>query len=264
MTDKNCYSKNDEEAVVLISLKANDITKKRNPQNFIFIIDISGSMSGQSIKLVKEVLMFAKDQLTKGDTITIITFNDKAKIILNEHKMGEKIKQEETYWFDKLSLSDVDEIESINRIVKNINAKSGTNIGDALKEGLAKYIDISEKNTNYTSILLLTDGSPGEGMTDTVELIEYARKLSGEIIIPITTFGLGGDHDAKLLKGLSEIGKGSYFYVKNLNNIKETFANFLGGTLVKTATKIAISPKGHKFIEFAGYYKIETILSFLK
>jgi Mg-chelatase subunit ChlD len=51
-----------------------------NNVDLICVIDISGSMKGEKIRLVKRALEYVIDQLGAGDKMSIITFNVKATV----------------------------------------------------------------------------------------------------------------------------------------------------------------------------------------
>jgi uncharacterized protein YegL len=51
----------------------------RSNVDLICVLDVSGSMSGQKIQLLKETMKFLVETLTPSDRLCIITFNNWAK-----------------------------------------------------------------------------------------------------------------------------------------------------------------------------------------
>ena len=45
----------------------------------VCVLDISGSMAGSKIELLKETVNFVVDTLSEGDRISIVQFNHRAK-----------------------------------------------------------------------------------------------------------------------------------------------------------------------------------------
>lgn len=67
-----------QEIPVLVRIK----TKSQEVQNregidLVIVVDVSGSMQGEKIDLVKETLLFVVDQLQEYDRLSLITFNDR-------------------------------------------------------------------------------------------------------------------------------------------------------------------------------------------
>ena len=52
-----------------------------NNVDLVCVIDVSGSMAGEKLRLVKKSLDYVIDQLGKGDRISLITFSDNAKVL---------------------------------------------------------------------------------------------------------------------------------------------------------------------------------------
>ncbi len=52
------------------------------------VIDVSGSMTGEKIRLVKETLLFLVDELKAQDRLSLIIFNDQVKVLKKLTKMS--------------------------------------------------------------------------------------------------------------------------------------------------------------------------------
>ena len=105
---------------------------------FIFLIDQSGSMSGNAIKIASKALLLFLQSLPVGSLYQIIGFGS------NYKKYDEEPKEynEENI---KKSLKLIEEI------------KAGTNIYNPLKD-IYESCDVYDKNNLPKKIFLLTDG----------------------------------------------------------------------------------------------------------
>jgi len=57
--------------------------------DLILCIDISGSMSGQKLQMVKETLIFILDQLNDEDRVSLVAFDDQVDILAKLNSMTE-------------------------------------------------------------------------------------------------------------------------------------------------------------------------------
>ena len=172
-----------------------------NPSLFIFLIDQSGSMSGNAIKVASKALLLFLQSLPAGSYYQIIGFGSNFK------KYDEKPKE---YIKDNIEQS----IKLIEKLGANLG---GTNIYSPLK-------DIYDSNMIYDkinlprNIFLLTDGAI-ENKEDTLSIIEKnSDKYS------IYSIGIGNVFDKDLIKNAGIIGKGNYNFCCNIECLNEVIA----------------------------------------
>merc|ERR1719408_446941 len=92
-----------------------------------------------------------------------------------------------------------------------------------------------------STLQLLTDGLANEGVRDTTELTKIMSGMMGEAAgYSVYTFGYGESHNEDMLKAISEVGNGLYFFIENNEVISESFADALGGLLTTFAQNIEI------------------------
>ena len=172
------------------------------PGLFIFLIDQSGSMEGQSINLVSEALEIFLQSIPTGSYYQLIGFGSNF------------IK------YDKIPKSYTKEnIKNSLTVIKDLEANlGGTNIYEPLK-------DIYENEKIYNeiklpkNIFLLTDGEIDD-KRETLELIEkYSSKFS------IFSIGIGNYFDKDLIKNAGIIGKGGYNFCYNLEGLNAMIVN---------------------------------------
>lgn len=59
----------------------------------------------------------------------------------------------------------------------------------------------------------------------------------------VHTFGFGSDHDTNMLRAISDAGSGTYFFLKDKDDIPDAFADCLGGLLSVVGQNISIKFK---------------------
>ena len=176
----------------------NDIN---SPALFIFLIDESGSMSGHSIKIVKEALKIFIQSLPPGSYFQLIAFGS------NFVKLDEVPKE-----YNKENINKcLGDIEKINAFL------GGTNLYKPLKEvyDSGKIYDGINLPKN---IFILTDGE----VDNKREVLSLIEKNSNQY--SIFSIGIGNSFDEDLIKNAGILGKGNYNFCKDLNNLNSIIA----------------------------------------
>ncbi|RZC51258.1 hypothetical protein C5167_019684 [Papaver somniferum] len=198
---------------ILVNLKSNvteidqvnsDITC-RAPIDLVTVLDISGSMTGTKIQLLKRAMGFVIENLGPSDRLSVISFS------YNAHRL-----------FPLLLMTDSGKqyaLQAVNSLV----AGGGTNIVEGLKKGSKVIEDRGHRNPVY-SIMLLSDGQ--DSYTKEINLKEISR-----LQIPVHTFGFGADHDPIMLHSIAEGSKGTFSFIEAEGLIQDAFAQCIGGLL---------------------------------
>jgi hypothetical protein len=138
--------------------------------------------------------------------------------------------------------------------IKQLRAGSCTNLSGGLFEGIDMMLKRSTK-AQVSSVMLLTDGIANEGITDTRQLCETMKKLTGDNPdFTVYTFGYGADHNAEMLKQISEYANGMYYFIERNEIIPESFGDCLGGLLSVVGQNIKLTVKST-----ADGYKIKKL-----
>nr|GEV62993.1 hypothetical protein [Tanacetum cinerariifolium] len=193
---------------ILINLKA-PVTKgslnySRTPIDLVTILDISGSMMGTKISLLKQAMGFVVQNLGPLDRLSVISFSSSARRLFPLRCMTENGKQQS--------------LQMINSLV----ADGMTNIDEALKKGSKVMTDRKFKNP-VSGMIFLSDGR------DTCN--NRGQLTLSNTGIPVHTFGFGADHDANLLHSISEQSGGMFSFIEAENVIQDAFAQCIGGLL---------------------------------
>ena len=207
-------SKNTEWAC--IQVKAPE-SKDRIPVHLCCVLDISGSMDDENkLKNVKNSLYYLLDFLGPQDKISIVTFSNIAKIVVNQ-----------AFGSDK---------ENIRTQLSLIHSESSTN----LSAGIIEAQETLLTDTYKQGILLLTDGEANDGLIVTSDIVQLVRNTITKFDISISCIGYGLYHNAELLQSISTEGKGSYYIVNNLEAVATVFGDVLGGLVTCVAQQVQV------------------------
>ena len=196
----------------LNSLQPSEDEKKCNA-DLICVIDISGSMDGEKINLVKESLKILVEMMDKNDRLALVLFDNDAEIYFNLEYMSDQIKKD------------------LIKKIELIDARGGTNILSGLEKAVQILKNEKEKTSGnrVSSVILLSDGC--DNYCNDLQLAESLKKLTKGLKLSFTlnTFGYGYDHDPKIMNKLANIRDGSFFLVEDYKKVGEYFVTVLGG-----------------------------------
>jgi hypothetical protein len=208
---------------VLVHAKAPaaDHTAPRPSLDLVTVLDVSGSMAGGKLALLKEAMGFVIDKLGPADRLSVVSFSHQARRVTRLTRMSDA-GQAST----KLS-------------VESLSAGGGTDILKGL-DMAAKVLDGRRYKNTVASVILLSDGQ------DTCNRpfgFNYGPNKSYDYLVPpsfvannhrstpIHTFGFGTDHDAKEMHAVAEATGGTYSFIENQAVVQDAFAQCIGGLL---------------------------------
>lgn len=156
-------------------------------KNVVFVIDVSGSMSGQKIAQTRQAMFAILDQLRAGDSFNIVLFNGDTLL-----------------WRSSASFATSENIKLGKVFVdKNVIAGGTTNINSALLLALKRLTNTAnQQNGNFPMVLFLTDGDPTAGVTNTKTIRTNVYNANG-IKASIFALGFGFDMNFDFLTALS-------------------------------------------------------------
>lgn len=229
---------------VMISLTAEEIDDEteRSGLDLVLVIDVSSSMSGEKIKLVKETLLFIIEELEPMDRVCLVKFNSQSSIIVGLTPLNAENK---TY------------VKGL--IEEHVNASLTTNINAGLRDAFDVLLARKEVN-DLSSVFFLSDGDDtcGNSKKDIMDLLTHYDKQMAlkNMDYKINSFGYGNDHDEDVLCAMSNFKSGHFFYIKNLKLVDECFIECLGNLISVFARNASIDlflAGNLKFKERHGY-----------
>ncbi|KAK8662287.1 hypothetical protein V6N13_091871 [Hibiscus sabdariffa] len=190
----------------------------RAPVDLVTVLDISASMSGTKLALLKRAMGFVIQNLGSNDRLSVIAFSSTARRLFPLRRMSDLGRQRA--------------LQAINSLA----AHGGTNIAEGLRKGAKVMEDRTDKNP-VASILLLSDGQdtytvygPNKSRPN-YELLVPLSVQGVDNRIPVHAFGFGGDHDASSMHSISEISGGTFSFIETETMIQDAFAQCIGGLL---------------------------------
>ena len=166
----------------------------REPIDIGLSIDISGSMSGDSIEYTKESIFKFLKNLTENDNICINVFNHEEKLILPFQKKNN--------------------LKNIETIIKSLEASGGTDIYKGLNgiyNELNKHYD---KGNLKKRIILITDME----YEHNEEFIDLCRQISKEKIY-LTILGISDQFNTELVEEIAHIEGSNYYVITKMGDI---------------------------------------------
>uniref|UniRef100_A0ACD5YZ13 Uncharacterized protein n=1 Tax=Avena sativa TaxID=4498 RepID=A0ACD5YZ13_AVESA len=197
--------------------------RARAPLDLLTVLDVSGSMVGSKLVLLKQAMNFVVDSLSPADRLCVVSFSSGANRLMRLARMSESD--------DGKALA--------KRAVESLVAGGGTNIGAALRKA-AKVLDDRLHRNAVASVILLSDGQdtytvPRRGRdADYDALVPPSFAYTGggdDRSTPVHTFGFGTDHDAAAMHTIAEATGGTFSFIENEADIQDAFAQCIGGLL---------------------------------
>ena len=179
------------------------------PGLFIFLVDQSGSMHGNSISLVKKALTLFMQSLPPKSYFQLIGFGS------NFHKYNSTPVE-----YNKENVKNI--ISQINGFEANMG---GTNISSPLQDIFENKDKIYDNIPLSKNIFLLTDGQ----VNNRESCINLISTNSNRF--RIHSMGIGNDFDKLLIERSGKVGKGTSSFVEDVNKINEVVIDTLNKCL---------------------------------
>lgn len=180
------------------------------PKNIIFVIDISGSMSGFKLKKVREVMQVILGKLKENDFFNILLFDDKVSL-----------------WKPEPERATAHNIEVAKKYAdETLVARGSTNINSALLDAIDLLRGLfNRENGRGKVIVFLTDGHPTAGVTVPQQIRQNVKK-SNEGLSSIFALGFGFDVDMPFLEALAYENGGFARRIYEESDANEQLENF--------------------------------------
>jgi len=161
-------------------------------REIVYVIDVSGSMGGASIRQARAALDLALSRLGGGDRFNVIAFNDR---VFRLH--------------DAARTADAHARAHARRWVAGLRAGGGTEMLPALAAALAG----ARQPGHLRQVVFITDGAVGN---EDALFALIARELGASRLF---TVGIGSAPNAHLLRRASELGRGSHTFIATAGEV---------------------------------------------
>ncbi|CAD8201589.1 unnamed protein product [Paramecium octaurelia] len=204
------------------SLKS-QMKKQRANIDLMCVVDVSGSMDGEKIKLVQNSLRYIQKILKPTDRLALVSFGTQAGINLS--------------WTRNIA----ENKKIIKRAIKDIKIRDSTNIASGVALGLRMIRDRKYKNP-VTSMFVLSDGVDDDRGAD-LRCQQALHQYNIQDTLTINTFGYGSDHDAKVMNNIANLKGGQFVYIDNIQRVSEHFILAMSGMLSVKAKNVVLTVK---------------------
>ena len=196
------------------------------PREYLFIVDVSGSMHGFPLEVSKALLRKIIGNLRSKDYFNVLFFAGGSQVLSEE----------------PLRATEANKKKAMN-LVMSQRGGGGTRILNALKRALA----LKKKKGLSRIVVIATDGY----VSVEKEVFDLMRNNLGEA--NFFAFGIGSGVNRYLIEGMARVGKGEPFVVTNQKEAEEKAARFIDYVKHPLLTDIGVS--------FSGFdaYEVEPI-----
>lgn len=197
-------SENEDTEYSLITLfpptdDANGKAQEAMPRDVLFLIDTSGSMSGESIGQAKAGLLACLKRMNPQDQFTIVRFSD-----------------EYSSFSPDLRPADESRLEAGRSYINHLQSGGGTEMQPALQHTLR----IPGRDDSMRLVVFLTDGAVGNEKS-------LLRLLDQELgNARLFTFGIGSAPNEFLMRKMAEMGRGQTRFIRSHEDVGEVMADF--------------------------------------
>jgi Ca-activated chloride channel family protein len=212
---------NDAHRLARIAIKGRELRPEKRPAgNFVFLLDVSGSMKSRNkLDYVRESMKMLVSQLGKKDRVAIAVYAGASGLVLPSTPCDNTRKI----------------IQSLNRLSAGGSTNGGAGIRLAYKVAQQNFI-----TGGVNRVILCTDGDFNVGTTSQSDLVNLIEdKAKSGVFLTVLGFGMGNYQDSTLEK-LADKGNGNYGYIDTINEARKMLVEQLAGTMVTIAKDVKI------------------------
>ena len=170
------------------------------PRAVTLVLDISGSMHGESIRQAKSSLLRAIDDLGAQDRFNLILFNNSSYAL-----------------FKQPQPADAQHRDKARQLIRRVEANGGTEMASAIHYALSQ-----PPQTGFVEqVLFITDGAVGNEAT-LFNLIE--QNLGDRRLF---TIGIGSAPNSHFMTKAAQLGRGTFSYIGASHEVEQKMATLL-------------------------------------
>ncbi len=174
-------------------------TEEIPPREYIFVVDVSGSMEGFPLNTAKQLLQELVANLRPSDYFNVILFSGDSTVLSEKSLPGNA--------------------ESVARAIDLMDQQRGSG-GTELLEAMKRAMNMPREADISRSIVLITDGY----ISAKKDVFDYLRENLGQA--NIFSFGIGSSVNRYLIEGVAKAGMGEPFVITNESEAPAIAARF--------------------------------------
>jgi Ca-activated chloride channel family protein len=215
-----------DDGFALITLSPPAVQPRAVPRDLTFVIDVSGSMSGEKIEQARAAGKQILGSLSPMDRFKLIDFSSDVRTFR-----------------DGFSTATRDNIRAAERYLDQLDAEGSTNISGALDEALSSPVQPGR----LPIILFLTDGQPTVGERDGSVIASSVASRRGSR--RVFTFGVGADLNVPLIEQLALEGRGTASFVRPEESVERAVGIVASRLTSPLVTDVRIHADGVRLLK---------------
>src|SRR5438874_6796929 len=215
-----------DDGFALITLSPPAVRPRAVPRDVTFVIDVSGSMSGQKIEQARSAGKQLLRTLSSMDRFRLIDFSSDVRTFR-----------------DDFSAATRENISAAERYLDDLDAQGSTNISGALDEALSSRV----QSGRLPIILFLTDGQPTVGERNPAAIAASVARQRGPR--RLFTFGVGADLNVSLIEQLALEGRGTATFVRPEESVERAVAIVASRLTSPLVTDVRVHADGVRLLK---------------
>lgn len=214
------------------------------PKTVVFVVDVSGSMSGDKITDTKSALQkILQTLMDPADLFALLTFNDSVAV-----------------WKQAVVPASEKQTSAAVNYIDSLVPGGSTNIGKALLAAfqlLHNSVAQSLDALFMPIVVFLTDGEPTEGVLSSKELRRNVKDANKGLGL-LYCLGFGADANMRLLRQLAYENGGSGRHIREGDSLVTDFVNTMKELSVPLMKDVRVSYSGVEYtscVKFPSFFR---------
>ncbi|WP_431948338.1 YfbK domain-containing protein [Actinacidiphila sp. bgisy167] len=183
---------------------------ERPPAVLTFVVDVSGSMGETGrLDLVRQALRAAIGELRDDDSLAVVAFSDRARVVLPHTRLGAKGARQHA-----------------RSVVDRLEPEDSTNLEAGLRTGYDVALE-SARRGSTNRVVLLSDALANTGETEPDALLERIDRARSQHGVALFGVGVGSEYGDELMEQLVDKGDGHTSYVATPAEARALFVDRL-------------------------------------
>ncbi len=211
---------NESNKLLMLTVKAKDVAMESAGNNFVFLIDSSGSMrSSDKGDLAIRSFKLLAETLCAEDRVSIVTYSGDSKVVL-QNCTGDKY-------------------DTICKALDSITFDGGTNGSGGITAAYECAAENFIENGN-NRVIIASDGDMNLGITSNAGLTDLIKeKKETGVFLTVLGYGSGNYSDANM-ESIADAGNGNYYYIDCIDEAQRVLVDKLKQTTVTVAKDVKL------------------------